>query len=176
MIRRTPPVLLAVLLVATSSAARAQAKPTFFLGAGPTFPIADYGTYAKTGWMSSAGVNFPIVSKGLWVGPEIVYGSNSHSDLPGDKTNLLGVDASVGVAVGNFDKVQPYFLGTLGYLSHQDVPASGANESTGAFLWGLGAGAAVPIGKVRLFTEARYMSTSATRYIPVFIGLGFGGR
>lgn len=175
MIRRASSVLFAVLLVAASSAALAQTKPTFFIGAGPTFPSGDYGTYAKTGWMGSAGVNFNVGGKGLWVGPEILYGSNSHDDTEGGKTNLLGVDAALGYSVGSPKKIQPYFFGLVGFMNHQFVPTSGDSESEGAFLWGLGAGLSFPIGKIHLFTETRYMARSDTKFIPIFVGFTFGG-
>lgn len=177
MIRRvSSAVLVTLLLVAVSHSIHAQTKPTFFIGAGPTFPSGDYGTYAKTGWMGTAGVNFSLGGKGLWVGPEFLYGSNSHDDTEGGKTNLLGLDAALGYSVGDSKKVQPYFFGLVGYMNHQFVPTTGDSESEGDLLWGLGAGLSFPVGKIHLFAETRYMARGDTKFIPIFVGLSFGGN
>jgi hypothetical protein len=161
-----------VLLLGITSASSAQ----LFIGGGPTFPNGDYGEYAKTGWLATVGIGFDLGTKGLWLAPEFLYGSNSHSDIDGDKTNLYGGDAVLGYTFRRDKSVRPYIFGLGGYLVHQYSPADGEGDSEGAFAYGFGGGLAFKLGGISLWSEARYMSRDGTNFVPILFGLQFGGN
>src|ERR1044071_931557 len=94
--RFTLPVLVGALAVlAVSDPAQAQ-QPYIFAGAGANFPVSTFGDFAKTGWIATAGVGVDIGAKGLWAEAEGWYGSNKHSDVVGDKTDIFSLLGALG--------------------------------------------------------------------------------
>lgn len=165
---------LAVALLLGAPAANAQ----FFVGIGATLPSSDYGDYAKTGWMATAGVRVWQSSNqrvGLW--GEGFYGSNTHDDIDGDKTNLYGGLASVGFDLTSAAgaTATPYLLGSVGYMVHQyksdAFPQFEGSEGGLAF----GGGGGFYMGRV--WADARYITASiedaTTAFILISVGIGF---
>ncbi len=152
-----------------------QAQTTIYVGGGPTFPIGDYGTYAKTGWLAAGGFSVPVGGKGLSVGAELAFGSNKHTAPVGDKTNLFGGFGFLQYRVGNSAKPGLYFFGEAGVLNHQYKPAaaSGSSAEDWGFAVGGGAGIDIPMGSVGLFIEGRIITRSGTSFVPVMAGLAF---
>lgn len=143
-----------------------------YVQGGLTFPTSDLGDEAKTGWMGLAGYMLPIGDGNIFVGPEVYYGSNSHSDDSGDKTNLLGGNATVGITFGGDDAaVTPYVMGTLGILAHQYKPETGDTETESALSFGGAAG--LGIGE-RFFVEGRFLSASKDSYTSAIFGIFAG--
>jgi hypothetical protein len=162
----------ATLLAGTLVTGSGHAQATVFVAAGPTFPIGEYGDYAKTGWLAMAGFTVPVGPQGLSVGGNLVYGSNKHSDVAGDKTNLPGVFGFLQYRVGPGDKPGVYFYGQLGALNHQYKSATpAANDSEWGFAWGGGAGVDIPVGRVSLFVEASLIARDGTNLVPLVAGL-----
>ena len=59
-------VLTLTVLAALASFAPGSASAQFvFLGAGPSFPIGDYGDYGKTGFLAAGGIGFPVGPEGV---------------------------------------------------------------------------------------------------------------
>jgi hypothetical protein len=173
--RRVFGLAMAAALVGSTAPSLAVAQqPVIFVGAGPTFPMGEFGDYAKTGWLAHAGVGIPIGDKGLSVGGNVVYGSNKHSDFAGDKTNLPGVFGFLQYRAGDPAKPGFYAYGQVGILNHQYKPGEGATfegESDWKPAFGGGAGVDVPLGAVNLYVEASLIARSGTNLVPVMAGL-----
>lgn len=112
--------------------------------------------------------------KGLSVGGEVMYGSNKHSDVAGDKTNLPGAFGFLMYRVGDQSKPGLYLFGQAGILNHQ-YKTSGSpgysGESDWKFAAGGGAGVDIPAGGVSLFVEGRFITRSGTNFIPFQAGV-----
>src|SRR5512139_3149326 len=153
------------------------AAQSVWLGGGPTFPMSDFSSYAKTGWMASAGVGFGLGSGDrLSLQLEGVYGSNNH-DTEGDKTNLYGGLVNVAYQLGNTGKLHPYAFGGVGVLA-QDFSSENVDDenegSAGKMAYQFGAGLDIPLGKLGLWVDVRYLARAesyATAVIPVMAGI-----
>jgi hypothetical protein len=159
---------LAITLGTTSASAQ------FFVGAGATLPSGDYGDYAKTGWLVNAGVEaWRSASGKLAIFAEGLFGSNSHDDVDGDKTNIYGGLGSVTYGLGSQDaSMSPYLIGSAGYLVHQYKSTEFAEfeGSDGGVAFGGGAGLFFDPA----FVEARYMTFSVDGESTAFIFVGAG--
>ncbi len=165
---------LAVLLFLVAASAEAQ---NIWVGGGPTFPTGDYGDYAKTGWMASAGIGFGLgEAKKLAVQFEGLYGSNSHNDVEGDKTNLYGGMANLNYRFGDPSKLGLYVYGGAGLLVHDYKTDTYPDEagSDSKFAYRFGAGLDIPLGGIGLWIDARYLRRAesyATALFPVMAGI-----
>lgn len=147
-----------------------------FVGGGVTLPSGDFNTYAKLGWMVNAGIT-PWQSANdrakLWA--EGFYGSSSHDDFDGDKTNLYGGLGSLTYNLTESGSAVPYLIGSVGYMVHQYKSDEFPDEegSEGGFAFGGGAG----VGFGKLYLEGRYFSASiegsTTAFILVAAGITF---
>ena len=121
-----------------------------FLGAGASLPTADYGEYAETGWMAEAGIILPIDDeRGLSIFAEGIYGSNTHSDIDGDKTNLLGGFGGVELSFAGDAESGLFVFGEVGFLRHDfksdEYPQF--EEADTGFAFGGGVGFDFPLGE-----------------------------
>lgn len=132
------------------------AAAQLYVQAGATIPTSDFGDFADTGWMGLAGYMIPLGEGNIFIGPEVFYGSNGHSDSD-DKTNLLGANGAIGITFGDGESVTPYFMGILGILAHQFSPETGDNETETGVSFGGAAG--LGIGE-RFFVEGRFTTAS----------------
>lgn len=162
----------AVLVVGGPRAAAAQEYAGgIFVGGGVTLPMGDFGEYAKTGWMASGGLAYNL-SPRIWIQGEGMFGSNSHDDVDGDKTELLGAAGGIGYAFGNLESsVVPYVLGGVGVLSHKYKPATGESVSESEMMFYGGGGLYLPRGSYGFFLEARYVSRDDTQFVPIMVGV-----
>jgi hypothetical protein len=174
-------VLAAVSLVTSVTAAHAQGgTPWLFFGAGGSFPSGNYGDYAKTGWLASGGIGYTLPSK-VFFGGEFSYGSNSHSDFAGDKTNLIGAQGFLGYDFGATDaKVQPFVVAGAGMLNHQFRSDQFPDDNTSEwkFAWSGGAGFQyLASAKTGIYVLGRYWARESTKFISLQAGLtiGLGG-
>ena len=171
--RRIVLVACAAVVAGSLATSIGQAQTSIFVGAGPTFPVGDYGTYAKTGWLAAAGFSVPVGTKGLSAGAELAFGSNKHSDIAGGKTNLFGGFGFLQYRVGNPAKPGVYLFGEAGALNHQYKPVStsGVSSDDWGFAVGGGAGVDIPMGGVSLYVEARIITRSGTGFVPIMAGI-----
>jgi len=164
------------LFVLAAAVIPASASAQFvYVGGGANIPVSDFKDYAKTGWMAQAGIGYMIPSvKGLMVSAEGFYGSNKHTDVTGDKTNLLSGMVTLGYELMPDKKVSPYILGGAGFQSHKFVPATGASETSTKFGYNGGAGILFSINQtVGFWIEGRFLGSKDSKMIPVMAGFSF---
>ena len=167
-----------VLFLFAVSPTMASAQVGVFFGAGPTFPIQDYGDYAKTGYVGSVGIWTPVGTQGLGLFGEGFYGSNSHSDVDGDKTNVYGGYGGATYRMGDPTVPGIFLIGKAGLLVHSyksdDFPEHEGSDTQ--FSYGIGAGFTLPLEGAAPFATAQYIGSGDTQFIVVAVGVTIGGR
>lgn len=163
-----------VILLGSVQSVQAQAKTAYFFGgAGVTVPMGDYGDYAKTGYLGSAGLGYNLSAKAA-IGAELMYGSNSHK-IAGAKTELMGAGGYLTYNLGNpTGKVVPYLIGGLGILNQKFKPTTGASVSEAKLMFSGGGGLYFPMGTAGLYLEARYLKRGDTGLVPIMAGFTVG--
>ena len=142
----------------------------FFLGGGVVVPSGDYADFAKTGYGGMAGVNLSVPALPIGVRVEALYLYNPHEGTDAGSTSLYGGLASATYGIGGPTGL--YLLGSLGYMNHDyNAPAGGTSANEWDFTWGIGGG----INFSKLFAEVRYMQRGDTKFIPIMVGIKFGG-
>jgi hypothetical protein len=179
MARRIISFLLAALAILVLAApVRAQTTPYVYFGGGASIPMGDYADYANTGWLVNGGIGTSFGDKGLWADIGLLYGTNNHSDVTGDKTNLFIGMVNLGYTFDPDAKMSPYVVGSVGTLSHQyksdQFPSLEGSESM--LVYSGGAGLIWKRGeKSSFWVEARYMTGSkdgsATSFVPLLVGM-----
>ena len=168
---------LASAFFALSAPADSFAQASVFLGGGTTIPVSDYNDFAKVGWQGHGGVLAPVGEAGeatVVVGAEGYFGSNNH-DTDGDKTNLYGGLALVGIQFGDPEEVSPGIYAGLGSMTHSFksdlTPAfEGSDTSLAA---GGGAGVSFPLGSIRGFVGGNFVTGFSDNSGTKYIGFGF---
>ena len=165
-IRRS--IALAALLAGAPALLAAQG---FFIGGGVVMPSGEYGDFAKTGYGGMAGVNLSVPALPVGVRVEALYLYNPHDEaIDAGSTSLYGGMASATYGIGGPTGL--YLLGSLGYMNHAyNAPAGGTSANEWDFTWGIGGG----INFSKLFAEVRYMQRGDTKFIPIMVGIRFGG-
>jgi hypothetical protein len=165
---------LIVALGALMAPSLTSAQISIRVGGAATFPMSDYGDYANTGWMGAAGVNVAVGEAGLGVGAHGFYGSNNHSDVDGDKTNLYGALGTVSYSIAAGGSVMPYVFGALGFMTHSyksnDFPA--LEGSASAMAWGGGGGLGFPLGGITGSVDGFYVQGTGDNSDTKFFGVG----
>jgi hypothetical protein len=109
---------------------------------------------------------------GFSVGAEGFYGSNNH-DTDGEKTNLYGGVAVVGMTFGEEDAIAPAVYGGLGFMTHsfKSDPAPATEGSDTSLAAGFGAGVGIPLGSIGVFVGGSFVTgfsdNSGTKYIGI---------
>jgi hypothetical protein len=164
----------AVALLSLCAPTPGQAQSVWF-GGGGSFPVSDYGDYAKTGLLLIGGVSVPVGQEGLSVFGEGFFGQNGHSDFDGDKTNPYGFMGGVTLDLGTEDQGGVYFFGEAGILFHKFASDTFEGETSSGFGYGAGAGYWVPLGGVSGWIEGRAMNASIegskTSFVAVLVGV-----
>jgi opacity protein-like surface antigen len=165
---------LALLLAGGTAPVAAQLG--FFLGGGPTFPTSDYKDVAKTGWMGMGGVTVSLPALPIQIRGEGLYGRNSHDDTTGDRTDLYGAMANVSLSFP-LGPVKPYIIGGFGTLNHHYAPGTAGVDSENEWkaVYGGGVGINFSLVMLGVFVEGRYLKRGDTSFIPVMVGIRFGG-
>ena len=173
--------LVLVSLVAASAAQAQTARASFFLGGGATIPTGDFGDAFKTGWNGLGGVNFMI--------PGVPFGIRVDGMYSQNKLDVSGSDVKAKIFGGNADAVfafgapgsmvKPYVLAGIGMANVKFDTGSGSSSDT-KFAFNGGAGVNFMMSSVTIFVEGRYFTISTsgsnTNYIPLSVGVKFGGR
>ena len=173
---------LALMLATTVAAtdASAQGRASFMLGGGLTLPLGDFGDVAKLGWHGLGGVEFAIPNAPVGIRIDGMYGQNNGDEDvvgPDAKAKLFGANADV-VWNSKSPGVKFYVLGGVGFYNVKfESPAGDDDESK--FAVNGGAGLKFGAGAARFFVEGRFVnvftSGSSTNFIPVTVGVSFGG-
>jgi len=153
------------------------AGQNIWVGAGATFPVSDYGNYANTGFLSVAGVGFPVGEAGLRVIGEGFYGQNNHEG-GGEKTSPFGVMGGLEYDITGSDETKGvYLFGQAGVLVHRFSSDTEDSSSSSGFGYGAGAGVFFPLGGVGGWIEGRAMNASIdsenTSFFGIMAGLSF---
>jgi opacity protein-like surface antigen len=146
-----------------------------YVGGGASVPIGDFKDYAKTGWLAQVGLGYMIPSvNGLMVSAEGFYGSNKHTDVDGDKTNIIAGMATVGYIFMPDKKVSPYVLGGAGFQSHKFDPATGESETSTKFGYNGGLGLSFTLNPtIGFWVEGRILGSKDSKMIPLQAGFSF---
>jgi hypothetical protein len=169
--KRRAPVLLTVLFTLTLAPTILIAQTRLFFGAGATMPNGDYGEYANTGWLTNVGLGFGLGSNPrLGANVSFWYGSNSHSDIDGDKTNLYGGFGHLRYSFHDQGKAGLFAAGGLGYLVHSYSSDQFDGESEGAFAYSLAAGFDIPLNNLGLYILAGWVGGEDT-FLRLMAGL-----
>jgi hypothetical protein len=146
-----------------------------WIGGGPTFPMSDYGDYAKTGFLVTGGVGTNVGEQGLSAFVEGFFGQNNH-DVSGEKTTPFG--ALVGLEfdfAGKGADQSLYVSGAVGLLVHRYTAGSdyGSDNSKGLGVSG-GLGYYFPLGSVKGFVEGRVFEARIESENTMFSGIMAG--
>jgi len=160
-------------LAVSSSSVSAQ---FLFVGGGPTFPMSDYGDYANTGFLITAGGGFPLGENGLNVIVEGGYGQNNHSDVDGDKTNPITVMGGLEYDFNTSGEgINPYVYGIAGLMWHKYTSDTFGSDTQSAFGYSGGLGVGFPLGGVNGWIEGKIDNASfdeaGTSYNTMFAGI-----
>ena len=186
--RRLAMSLLAVAVGAGLSAARAEAQQAtrfdFAVGGGVSVPTGNFDDAAKLGWHGMAAVR--ILPQSLPVGFQVDGNFARLSD-----ESSLDIKSQMIYGTGNVlyqfrtseeSRLRPYLIGGVGMynldLKGKDVPTTASSETK--FGINAGAGFDFKAGAASLFAEGRFhdvfTDASDTQFVPITIGVRFGGR
>jgi len=162
--------------------AAAQARGYVGLGGGVSIPTGDFGADYKTGWLGQviAGITGPTGRFGGRI--DGMYVRHSVDGVADASRQLLGANADLVVSPGSMDaKLRPYLMGGVGFFNSKSEVGSVEGEGVTDFAFNLGGGLSIKAGsKMSVFLEARYVSIqsdpSSTGFIPIAVGLRFGGN
>jgi len=158
-----------VLLVALALSLPGQAKAQFiWFGVGGSFPTGDFKEYANTGFLTSAGVGFPVAEKVSIYG-EGFFGQNNH-ETEGDKTTPFGFMAGAEVDLAP-DAAGVYFFGGLGVMVHKFSSDQFESDSSSGLAFEGGGGVDFPLNdNVNGWVEGRFMNASIESENTSFLG------
>jgi len=173
---------LALGMLLSAPVARAQGAE-FSLGGGVSVPLGDFDDVSKLGWQGTAGVSFVPSSMPVGFQFDGTY-SQFSDDTPLDiKSQLIYGTANVVYRFSTAEdtRFRPYLIGGGGVYNLKpkgsDVPTGVGSETK--FGINAGAGFDFKAGAAGLFIEGRFHNIftegSNTRFIPINVGVRFGG-
>jgi opacity protein-like surface antigen len=179
MMRKITGLAVTALLVGavTATPATAQARGYFGFGAGLSLPTGDFGDGLKTGWLGQ--VVAGITGASGVIGGRIDGQYVRHSpDVGTGHFRMIGVNADLVWTPGKRPaKMHPYLLGGVGFYNGKSSGATADGDTKFAF--NLGAGLQVHLKDgMDFFAEGRWISVRSdptTNFIPIVLGLRFGG-
>lgn len=189
-------------LFAVTTAVAQHARPSYAIGAGLTVPTGDFhadanGDGYNTGWQGMALVEFKLPQTAIGVRVDGSYSENSANDkfksdlsalvgAPSDsKTKILGASVDLTYEFPSSSPATAYVLAGIGMYNFKLSVTSGnvtADTSKTKFAWNGGAGLNYSVGSAALFLEMRLFDISSPfggsdiKYLPIIVGVRFGGR
>jgi opacity protein-like surface antigen len=179
------------------------ARVRFGVGGSLTVPLGDFhadasGDGFKAGWQGLALVDVQPRTSPVGFRLDFSFGENSSNDqLNADLTAAVGAPTTAKIKLlgGTADVayhfkpstggLAGYMLGGLGlYNVKLAVTSQGvtADSSETKFSWNVGAGLSFAVGGAAVFFEARYLDVAKsfdaakTSYVPITVGVRFGGK
>jgi hypothetical protein len=175
---------LALGTLVSTSALHAQG-PEFSLGGGLDLPLGDFDDAAKTGFHGLAGVSVVPANWPVGIQVDGTY-SQFSDDTPRDiKFQFIYGTANIvyKFKTAEESRFHPYLIGGGGVYNFKakgDDVISGADNSQTKFGINAGAGFDIKAGSVGVFVEGRFhdvfTSVNNTTFIPLTVGVRFGGR
>ena len=186
--RRLAMSVLGVLVGAGLAATRAEAQEAtrfdFAVGGGVSVPTGNFDDAAKLGWHGTAAVR--VLPQTLPVGFQ-VDGSfarlSDESALDISQQLIYGTgDVLYRFQTAETTRFRPYLIGGVGVYNldpkGNDVPANASSQTK--FGVNAGAGFDFKAGAASLFAEGRFHNVftdaSDTQFVPITLGVRFGGR
>jgi len=171
-----------LLTVGLAAPAAAQARGYVGFGGGISLPMGDFGDVAKSGvnGLVIAGITGPNGMLGGRI--DGMYNRHSFDGTVDGSTQMLGANLDLVVSPGSAAaKVRPYLLAGLGFFNIKSEVGSVEGEGETKLAFNGGAGLSLKAGsKMSLFLEARYVNirtdVSSTAFVPISVGLRFGGN
>ena len=175
----------------TTKPAAAPAKSTssaasplrFSLGGGVGIPLGDFDDAAKLGWHGQAAVAYAPATLPVSFQVDGNFGQFS-TEVDGVKDRMMYATGNV---VYNFktaesSRLHPYLIGGLGFYNQKatgDAVPDGVESTTDLGI-NAGAGFNVAAGSASLFVEGRFHDVftdgSSTQFVPLTVGVRFGGK
>jgi len=175
---------LALGMLVSTSALRAQGAE-FSLGGGVDLPLGDFNDAAKTGFHGLAGVSVMPANWPVGIQVDGNY-SRFNDDTPLDvKYQLIYGTANLvyKFKTAEESRFHPYLIGGGGVYNFKakgDDIITGADASQTKFGINAGAGFDIKAGSAGVFVEGRFhdvfTSVNNTTFIPITIGVRFGGH
>ncbi len=166
---------------ALTSTASAQARGYIGAGGGVTVPVGSYHDTGRTGWLGQviAGITGPTGKFGGRI--DGFYGENKYKVFSG-KARWVGANADLLISpVNRPASLLPYVIGGIGFvnLKTKDTPPLNAIDET-KFSFNAGAGLQLRAGdRASVYVEGKFYSVrfsgGSTNFIPITLGLRFGG-
>ncbi|MEA2723658.1 MAG: hypothetical protein QOH59_1429 [Gemmatimonadales bacterium] len=179
---------LALGMLLSAPAAKAQGAE-FALGGGIGVPLGDFDDVAKLGWHGLAAVSF--VPNGWPVGIQIdgsyqQFGMDDAGGFTGLKTRFIQGTGNVVFKFKTSEEstFRPYLIGGVGVYNGKTTADSDPGNILGGGTTDFGINGGVGFdfkaGGAGLFLEGRFhnvfTSGSNTRFIPITVGIRFGGN
>lgn len=170
---RRPALVLCTLLLSFVAATPTSAQVYVFGGGGFTVPASTFSEIASGGWMSTAGLMFPL-REGFLLGGQGFYGRNDDRDVEGARTTLMG---AMGLVYKTFlppEGPTPFASLGFGYMKASFTSPIGDADSSSPAM-SAGVGVEVPLGAIRGFLSGAYTwgfgDIDDVRYMAVNVGL-----
>ena len=170
---------LGLLAAATPLAAQAQ----FLVGGGLGLPMGDFGDAAKTGFHALAGVSFapPTMPVGFQVDGNFAQ-FGTETDNLNDRMMFATGNVVYKFKVAEATRLRPYLIGGVGVYNQKATGDAAPTDAASVTDFGINAGAGfnVSAGAASLFVEGRFHDIftdgSSTQFVPLTVGLRFGGK
>ncbi|HET7603772.1 MAG TPA: outer membrane beta-barrel protein [Gemmatimonadales bacterium] len=173
----------------TASTAHAQTPVSFGVGGGVNIPLSDFGDAAKLGFQGTALVEFAPANLPVGFRVDGTYQQNNFSDdleADGKFQQIYGTaDVMYTFKTAPESRIHPYLIAGGGvYNMKAKVDGVGDSGSDTKFGVNGGAGFNMSAGSATVFLEARFHNVftsdddtgaSNTNFIPITIGVKFGG-
>jgi opacity protein-like surface antigen len=177
------------LVALTAGQAAAQTPVSFGLGGGVTIPLGSTSDVLKTGWHGMALVRFKPAASPVGFQVDGMYQRLGFSDeteaaIGEGKAQVINGTANVvfSFPVSEETRFRPYLIGGVGIYSTKFKLDSGVDsDSESDFGFNAGAGFDVGFGGGTFFVEGRFHNVLVsdfddTKFIPITVGLRFGGN
>jgi len=173
---------LAILAVGALSvgATQLEAQASFGVGVGLTMPMGDYGDVASTGFHAMGSVLFGMGTGPMQIRADLAY---HHTGLEGGadgSTTLIGGMANLVYNFATTGTAKPYAMLGVGYFSEK--AESGGSVDDNGIGYGIGFGINFAMSAASLFAEVKYQTIAendtftAANFVPITVGVRFGGK
>ena len=173
----------------TASTAHAQTPVSFGVGGGVNVPLSDFGDQAKLGFQGTALVEFAPANLPVGFRVDGTYQQNNFSDdvgVDGKFQQIYGTaDVMYTFKTAPESRIHPYLIAGGGVYNLK-AKVDGVDDTGSDTKFGVngGAGFNMSAGSATVFLEARFHNVftsdddtgaSNTNFIPITIGVKFGG-
>jgi hypothetical protein len=190
MLKALSAVAMAMALTASTAQAQNSMPVTFGVGGGVNVPLSDFGDQAKLGFQGTALVQIAPASLPVGFRVDGTYQQNKFdtdvTEVDGKFQQIYGTANVVYTfKTAETSKIHPYLIAGGGvYNMKAKVDGGTDNGSDTKFGINGGAGFDMAVGAARVFLEGRFHNVftsddatgaSNTNFVPITVGVKFGG-